>query len=152
MPVFARFIVGLSLVAFSRISAGVYPLRWRAESQRVHAFFACDRLVEPTLAQALDRVTSRPPLVANMGRTERYRSSVGRDHRGPSPVGLRPPDPPTVPAVYLTAAPPASRFPPPAPAGPTPPTGRGRQSSITVRGRLRSVSTTRAGDLGSKRT
>src|SRR5262249_20438511 len=29
-----------------------------------------------------------PPLVANMGRTERYGSSVGRDHRGPSPVGL----------------------------------------------------------------
>ena len=72
------------------------------------------------MAQALDRATSLPPLVASMGRTERYRSSVGRDHRGPSPVGLRPADPPTVSAVYPPAAPPASRFPPPAPAGPTP--------------------------------
>jgi len=72
------------------------------------------------LAQALDRVTSRPPLVANLGRTERYRPSVGQEHRGPSPVGLRPPDPPTVPPVYAPTAPPANRFPPLAPAGPTP--------------------------------
>jgi hypothetical protein len=145
MPVFAGFIVGLALVAFSRIPAGVYPLRWHAESSASTPL--CPRPPRRTSPPWPRRWTGRPA-APHWWPTWGGPSGTGRRLDGTTGAlrqwafGLR--------TRLLSRQstprrrPPPAVFPLPPQPGRPPPTGRGRQPSTTVSDRPHFVSATRA--------